>query len=54
MIFEKMLNKIINNDCLEVLKDIPDASINLVLTDPPLSKKYCGIAQDRLKQSLLI
>ena len=24
-----------NGDCLEVMKDIPDGSIDLVLTDPP-------------------
>ncbi|HRT03225.1 MAG TPA: DNA methyltransferase [Candidatus Diapherotrites archaeon] len=30
-----MLNKIILGDCLEVMKEIPDESIDLVLTDPP-------------------
>jgi site-specific DNA-methyltransferase (adenine-specific) len=29
------INKIINGDCLEVMKGIPDKSIDLVLTDPP-------------------
>ena len=29
------LNKIINADCLDILKDIPDKSVDLVLTDPP-------------------
>ncbi len=29
------INKIIQGDCLEVMKDIPDNSIDLVLTDPP-------------------
>jgi site-specific DNA-methyltransferase (adenine-specific) len=28
-------NKIICGDCLEVIKDIPDKSVDLVLTDPP-------------------
>ena len=30
-----------NGDCLEVMKDIPDESIDLILTDPPylISKK---------------
>jgi len=29
------LNKIYCADCLELMKDIPDKSIDLVLTDPP-------------------
>ena len=37
-----------NGDCLEVMKDIPDKSVDLILTDPPYlhvkggmkSKKY--------------
>jgi len=32
---DKYLNKIIKGDCLEVLKEFPDNSIDLVLTDPP-------------------
>lgn len=28
-----------NGDCLEVLKSIPDDSVNLVLTDPPYNIK---------------
>ena len=30
-----MLNKVILGDCLDVMKDIPDKSVDLVLTDPP-------------------
>ena len=29
------VNKIIQGDCLEVMKDIPDKSIDMILTDPP-------------------
>ena len=29
------LNKIYQGDCLELMKEIPDKSIDLVLTDPP-------------------
>lgn len=29
------INKVINGDCLEVIKGIPDNSVDLVLTDPP-------------------
>lgn len=32
---DKYLNQIIWADCLAVLKELPDKSINLVLTDPP-------------------
>ena len=28
-------NSVIQGDCLEVMKQIPDKSIDLVLTDPP-------------------
>ena len=31
------LNYIDNIDCLEGLKDVPDESVDLVLTDPPYS-----------------
>lgn len=29
------INKVIQGDCLEVMKDIPDKSIDLIVTDPP-------------------
>lgn len=29
------LNKIYNADCLEAMKDIPDGSVDLIVTDPP-------------------
>ena len=32
---DDFINKIILGDCLEVMKDIPDKSIDLLLTDPP-------------------
>jgi len=32
---KNIINKIINGDCLEVMKQLPDKSIDLVLTDPP-------------------
>lgn len=35
-------NKIIHGDCLEVMKQLPDKSIDLVLTDPPY-----GIGADK-------
>lgn len=35
MWIENMLNKIYLWDCLDIMKQIPDKSIDLVLTDPP-------------------
>jgi len=32
---ENFKNKVICGDCLEVMKEIPDKSVDLVLTDPP-------------------
>lgn len=32
---EKYINQIINADCLDILRKLPDKSIDLVLTDPP-------------------
>lgn len=33
--------QLFNGDCLEVMKDIPDGSIDLVLTDPPYGTTAC-------------
>lgn len=32
---DDFINKVIQGDCLEVMREIPDKSIDLVLTDPP-------------------
>jgi len=37
---DDFINKIICGDCLEVMKDIPDKSVDLVLTDPPYGIDY--------------
>ena len=34
------VNKIYNNDCLELMKQLPDKCIDLVLTDPPYGINY--------------
>ena len=39
---EQFENKIINADCLDILKQLPDKCIDLVLTDPP----YFGIVKN--------
>ena len=36
------INKIINNDCLEILKEIPDESVDLCIIDPPYNMDYHG------------
>ncbi len=41
---DKWLNQIIEGDCLEVMKDIPDKSVDLVLTDPPYNASNSKIS----------
>lgn len=45
------LNKVICGDCLDVLKKIPDKSIDLIITSPPYAdnrkKTYGGISTDK-------
>lgn len=39
---ERFKNKIINADCMEILKQLPDKSIDFILTDPPFGIKCDG------------
>ena len=39
---DDFIGKIIQGDCLDVMKQIPDKSIDLVLTDPPYGIEYEG------------
>jgi DNA modification methylase len=32
---DKYINQVIQGDCLDVMKELPDKCIDLVLTDPP-------------------
>ena len=34
------LNKVHHGDCLELMKDIPDASVDLIIADPPYGVNY--------------
>ena len=43
------INKIICGDCLEVMKNFPDKSIDLVITSPPYN---CGIDYGKYKDNL--
>lgn len=40
--FETLLNKIIQGDCLEIMRKVPDNSVDVTFADPPfnLKKKY--------------
>lgn len=38
---DKFLNKIIQGDCLEVMKEIPDESIDMILADLPYGTTAC-------------
>lgn len=42
-------NKIINADCMDILKQLPDKCIDLVLTDPPYGGggKDCWAGKER-------
>lgn len=39
IMLEEYLNRIINADCMEILKKLPDSSIDLVVTSPPYNLK---------------
>lgn len=41
MKFEEMINQIILGDCYEIIKSIPDKSVDLIITDPPYDF-HCG------------
>ena len=36
------INKVLHGDCLELMKQIPDGSVDLILTDPPYGVNYKG------------
>jgi site-specific DNA-methyltransferase (adenine-specific) len=47
---EKFLNKITQGDCLELLKQVPDASVDITFADPPFNlKKGYNSYKDSLK-----
>lgn len=39
---EEMINSIVQGDCMEVLKNIPDKSIDLLFTDLPYNQSFSG------------
>jgi len=46
---DKYINSIIWGDCLEVMRSIPDDSVDVTFADPPfnLKKKYNGYKDDK-------
>jgi DNA modification methylase len=42
MQFNEMINQVICGDCLEVMKDIPDNSVDAIITDPPYELGFMG------------
>lgn len=50
---DDMIGKIICGDCFEVMKAIPDKSIDLVLTDPPYGQSL-GYGRGQLRERYII
>ena len=45
------LNKIHHGDCLELMKDIPDGSVDLIIADPPYGVNYqSNFRKDKFKK----
>lgn len=42
MQIEDIINQIINADCLDILRQLPDKCVDLLLTDPPYGIDYGG------------
>lgn len=45
------VNRIINGDCVQVMKDLPESSVDLVVTSPPYN---VGIDYDQHKDNLMM
>lgn len=43
-----LINTVIQGDCLEVMKDIPNESIDMILTDPPYGMRF--VSNYRIKK----
>lgn len=41
------VNKIYHGDCLELLKDVEDCSIDSIITDPPYGYSFMGMDWDK-------
>ena len=54
-IIGRYLNRVIQGDCLEIMQDIPDNSVDVTFADPPfnLKKKYNGYKDNKENDSYL-
>ncbi len=52
---DNYINQIIQGDCLEIMKDIPDDSVDVTFADPPfnLGKKYNGYSDSKESNAYL-
>ncbi len=48
------LNKIYNMDCLEGMKELSDASVDLIVTDPPYGLEFMGKDWDKAVPSVQV
>lgn len=48
---EDWLNTITCGDCFELLRQLPDESVDLVVTDPPYGIDFSRIAVSRVRSS---
>ena len=39
---DKFMNKIVRGDCIQVLKELPDNSVDLIFADPPYNLQLQG------------
>ena len=49
---DRFLNQIICGDCLEVMRELPDKSVDAVATDPPYGVNFPYLSYDDTRQSL--
>jgi len=49
---DDFINKVVCGDCIEIMKDIPDNSVDTVITDPPYALGFMGKAWDRFPTNI--
>jgi len=47
---DDFIDKVITGDCIEVMKNIPDNSIDTIITDPPYGLEFMGKEWDKFKK----
>ncbi len=47
---EEVFNKIIQGDCIEEMKKLPDNSVDAIITDPPYGLEFMGKDWDKFKE----